>query len=229
MNQTDSDLQFSSVVELPHSNVSTLEDMRRLAVVILDIEQEALLAGRILDLAQVRALPVVLLGIARDAAQEGELRRKLITIAAFLKDGWLPDTVRTNGGNKPFQVEIQVVQEKDWIRSVQSFLRHDDMLACYGEQTMGNRQRPLSDILGSSLNMPVYTFTGLEDVRQTRRFSFSQIVPWFSSLASIGAFLLLQARIVTSIQGSLQTIFLLLTMFAEVGLLVFVNSLFTVS
>ena len=223
MNRLDSELRISASMDQAPVSMSPFQYNQRLVVVILGVEEEALLASRILELNKSRGLPVILTGIVLDAADGARLRRKLVTLVAFLKDGQL------TGNNKAWQVEIRMEQGRDWIGKIKSSLHPYDMVACYEEQTIGALRRPLSDILTSSLNVPIYTFAGLRQERATGRQLLSQAISWGGSLASIGGFLMLQARIVVLVQGGMQTVLLLLTLFAEVGLLWFVNCYFTLS
>src|SRR5512135_1021945 len=152
MNQFDSNLQVASSARLAPSGISSLQDSQRLAVVILGVVQEALLASRILELAKPKDLPILLLGIAPDARDEGVLRRKLITITAFLKDGESLNHGRSAGGNQTLRVEIQMERGRDWIGRIRSFVRPTDVLACYSEERPRAGQRPLSDVLTSTLH-----------------------------------------------------------------------------
>ena len=74
--------------------------------------------------------------------------------------------------------------------------------------------------------MSIYTFTGLHGPEKSRQPVVSQALSWIGSLAAVGGSLLLQARIVTAVQGGAQTALLLLTVIAEVGLIWVLNSLF---
>lgn len=186
----------------------------RLVVVMRQVEEEALLAGRIQEVARQRGLSVLLLGVARDAASEAALRRSLVTIAAFLE-----------ANSRACAPEIRIEQGRDWISKVRAILAPGDMLACYSEGRAGMLERPLSDVLASGLSMPVYTFAGLRGEGGRRPSILAQVVSWAGSLGSIGAFMLLQARIVIGIQGWPQSVLLLITLLAEVGTVWLVNSL----
>lgn len=213
MNQIP-DLQIESVAPVSAREMALTPTSPRLVVVIREAEEEAVLAGRIQELARQRCLSVLLVGIARDAASEAALRRSLVTIAAFLK--------ANSHASAP---EIRIEQGRDWISKVRAVLTPGDTLACYSEQKAGILERPLSDTLATGLNMPVYTFAGLRGDGIRRQTMLAQIVSWAGSLASIGAFVLLQARIVMAVQGWLQSVLLLGTLLAEVGVVWLVNSL----
>jgi hypothetical protein len=179
-----------------------------------ETQGEALLAGRIQELARARGLSVLLLGVAHNPAMEAELRRGLITIAAFLEEG----------SRHVYRPEIQVKCGGDWPSQIGALLRPGDLLACYADGRSSVFERPLSDTLSRALDVPIYTFQGpgAERAPQNR---LAQAASWMGSLACIGGFVLLQARIVTTFQGWLQSVLMLIALGAEVGSLWFVNSL----
>ena len=219
MNRIASDLQVSSVVHLAPEANCAVAGPERAVVVILDAEEEALLASRILEFVHVRGLPVLLVGVVQNATSEAALRRHLVTIAAFLRE----ETARMGATLAP--VEIQMERGRDWIGHIKSQLHPGDRLACYSEQTAGILGRPLSEILASGLSMPIYTFEGLRRQRHNRQNHVAQVASWGASFASIAGFFVLQARIVSSVQGGIQTVLLLITLGAEAGLIWLVNSL----
>ncbi len=225
MNQVHSDLQVSSGSRLATGPDLQASNAQRLVVVIRDVEEEGLLAGRILELAQPRGLAILLLGIVRDSSREADLRRKLVTIAAFLDGGNSRAALSVRGRGSARAPEIRIEHGKDWMAAVRFLLQPGDMLACYSEQRGGVPERPLSDLLAWGLDMPIYIFAGLESPNSKGNNWLSQAASWLSSLASIGIFLLIQAGIVTDVQGWLQSALLLVVLVAEVGVLWFLNSL----
>jgi hypothetical protein len=229
MNRLDTDLRIPPVADTAIYDNSSLSRPRRLVVVMLDAEEGAFLAGRILELARSRALPVLLVGAAPDATGAAELRRKLVTLAAFIKAEDSLAGRHPAGSDARMRVELQIEQGTDWIARVKSLVQPDDMLACYSEGTVGMRRRPLTDVLSANLNMPVYAFSGLGGQESSRQSRLVQAVSWLASLGSIGAFLLLQARIVMVAQGWPQSVLLLLTLFAEAGVIYVLNSLLVLS
>ncbi len=226
MNQIDSDLQVSASVRAEALKKPIVRDTQRLIVIIRDAEEEALLASRILGLAEPRGLDILLVGIAPDSAKEATLRRKLVTIAAFLNERSPRSGTALRQVIPARCVDVQMQHGRDWIGSIRSLLRPDDTIACYTGETVGMLERPLSDILASGLNRPIYTFTGLRGQQRNRQNYFAQAASWVSSIASIGGFLALQARIVTAVQGTMQSVLLLVTVLAEVGIIWGLNSLF---
>ncbi len=226
MNRSDPLVETASLIRLPSTDNSDPAETARLVVVILNTEEEAALAGRILTLVQPNKLHVLLLGVCSDRAKATELRRKLVTIAAFIRDESRLGGADSKGNNSGLNVEIEVAQGKGWIAQTKALLRPTDRLACYSEQSVGGRGKPLSDVLSSHFNMPLYVFSGLSASLPAQRNIFSQAASWICPIASIIGFLLLQIRIAGTVYGWAQTVLLLLTIFAEIGLIWIWNSLF---
>lgn len=199
----------------------TISQGNRLVVVLQDVEQEALLASRILELARARGLGVVLVGIVPDPSlkNEPQLRRRLVRVAAFVKDA--------AGGSRNLPVEIRMDGGQRWLEAVRYLVRPGDMLACCSDWNVGRQQRPLNDVLGAGLHMPVYVFGDLGSSRSRSDGVLSRLAGWIASLASVAAFCIVSAQIVVSTQGLLQSLLLLGALGVEVGLIYLVNSLFT--
>ena len=225
MNRSDPP-QTASLIRLPSAIDIHPAATARLVVVILDTGEEAALAGRILTLAHSNALYVLLLGVCSNPAKTAELRRKLVTIAAFIRDQSRYEMTNSKESAQSLSVEIGVVEGKGWITQTKELLRSTDWLACYSEQAIGAGDKSLSDVLSSNFNAPLYVFSGLSASHPRRNKIFSQAASWLGSIASIAGFSLLQIRIVGILQGWAQTVLLLLTIFAETGLIWIWNSLF---
>jgi hypothetical protein len=225
MNRLDSHVQMPALMKAAPTMVPCTESAGRLAVVIVEVTEEALLASRILELARPLGLPIVLVGIAPDRADERKIRRNLVRIAAFIREGDALYQARPERIDHATRVEIEIVQGKDWAGQMKSFLQHDDMLACYSEQVVGSKQRPLTDILASSTNTPIYSFSGLRITEKSRQNWLPQAAAWLASLVSIAGCFVVQARIVMALQGWAQSLLLLVTLIAEAGLIWLLNSL----
>ena len=198
----------------------------RLVVVLEDAAEAAWLVSRILELAQRRNLGILLLGVAPDSSGAAELRRQLITIAAFIRQEQARIGLGGSRGIPANSPEIQIESGRGWLPGIKAELQPDDTLACYSGQTIGVLERPLSDVLASSLKMHIYVFAGPESPGNHQGHALSQIATWICSAVSIGGFLILQAQIVTQVQGWAQSALLLLTLGVEVAWIWFLNSLF---
>ena len=224
MNQLHPDLQIESAALVTATAACATSSNPRLVVVIREVQEEAMLAGRIQEVARARGLSVLLVGIARDAATEAALRRNLVTVAAFLKEGNAHAGLPLRRATSAPAPEIQIEHGRDWLSKVRANLKPGDTLACYSEEPSGLFDRPLSDTLSCAVDMPVYTFTTLRAERSRGRDIAVQAASWIGSIASIGGFLMLQARIVLAVQGWVQSALLLITLLAEVGVVWAVNS-----
>jgi hypothetical protein len=229
MNQLDSALQTPELIDVAPTSVPYVDSPHRLAVVILEAEEEALLASRILELARPLDLPILLIGIAPDPADERKVRRNLVTIAAFIREGDARSEWRQERHARTIAIDIQIVPGREWLGKLKSLLRRDDMLACYSEQVVGSQHRPLTDILAGDTNAPIYSFSGLPTAKKSRQNLLSQAGPWLASLAAIAGCFVVQVRIVSAVQGWAQSLLLLVTLVVDVGVIWLLNSLFVQS
>jgi len=226
MSHSNPDLQVAPGTSLATYKPAPTGGGPRLIVVLEDTAEAAWLASRILELAHRRSLGILLLGVAPDPSGAAERRRQLVTIAAFIRQEQARMGLGGSRGVPANSPEIQTESGRDWLRGIRAELRPGDTLACYSGQTDGVLEKPLGDVLASSLNVPVYTFAGLESPRRNPQHALSQVAAWVCSLASIGGFLILQALVMTQVQGWAQSTLLLLTLGVEVALIWFLNSLF---
>lgn len=226
MSQPTIEIQAADMLRPELHDRSAASRAPRLVVIFQHAEQEALLASRILDLAHARGLQMLLLGIAPDSGSAGGLRRQLVTVAAFIREEQTRLGSTLARGASAYAPEIQIEAGRNWINRVRSLLREDDVLACYSQPKAGFLDRPVDDILGCSLNRPIYVFTGPERPRSGLRHVLVQAAAWLGSLASIGGFLLLEIRLVPVAPGWVQTALLLILLGVEVGWIWMLNSLF---
>src|SRR5512140_3021932 len=136
MTHSTLELQAPHTIQLDvHS--APVSNRGRLVVIFQHVEDEALLASQILDLAQARGLGIFLLGIASDASQAAEMRRGLVTVAAFIREEqsrMAPMLAGQLAGSAP---EIVVETGKGWINRLRTLLREEDLVACYSQSNVG--------------------------------------------------------------------------------------------
>ncbi len=217
MNDTRVDLRVSTVDVKPESGSLTAVQAKRLVVVLQDVEQEAVLASRILELARAGGRGMLLVGIVNEPENEAQLRRKLIRIAAFIGDA-------RQRGETALTLEIRMLGGMGWLDSVRCLVQPGDQIACCADWNTGGLRRPLNDVLGGGLMQPVYVFADLRPQREDRRKRLTDMVGWLLSLASVGVFCLVAARIVVETYGWLQPVLLLGGLALEVGFIYLVNS-----
>lgn len=188
------------------------ESARRLIVLVPTGIDYSAATRRIRELTNSTGMNIRLLGLCKDAAEESDLRRELITMASLLQDG---KTV----------VETKVDVGANWLDVVKTNYSAEDMLVCFAEQRTGLLRRPLSQILGSNFKATVYIVSGLTP-QSSRPNRLLQVGAWLGSIAIILGFGLLQAQIVQLPEGWLQSVLLVLSIVPEFWLIWIWNSLF---
>ena len=209
-----SQLIASSVEDLAAAAPPGRHAKARLIVVASDIEQDALLAARILPMARARGLDVLLFGLSAGALQEDQLRRKLALLAAFIRDGGT-------------RVEIRVEHGGGWLGKLKAIIGSGDVLACPGAMTPPNTSQPLVEVLSSRLRLPVNVFDVSEPAEPRGRAFLPGLLPWLLSIAVILGFLWLQIRITQSGDNGFSTILLIALVPLEIALIWLCNSLFS--
>ena len=210
-------IHTSTAIRTPddESNVSLswfpLQKTRQLIVLIPTDLDCTTMAQRVWELAQATSSDVQLLGLGKDSSQEPAVRRELVTLSALIQDVSVP-------------VEVRVEIGTNWLEAVKHSYHEGDMIVCVAEQTTGIRQRPLSQILESSLKAPIYILSGSQ-TRQSESNGPSQIIAWLGFLGIMIGFFVLQVKIMQSTNDWLQTLLLILLLIPEFWLLWIWNSL----
>ena len=86
------------------------------------------------------------------------------------------------------------------------------------------KKQPLSDVLASTLALPICDLSPLHAPRSDRRSILPEVAAWVGSIAVIGGFLVLQNKIILEMQGWAQNLMLLISVAPEVGLIWLWNS-----
>lgn len=161
-----------------------LEPVRRLIVLVPSIEVDLTdVTRRIWDLADATGAHIKFLGLCQDATQEPELRRILVTMSAMVNYDHI-------------SAEMEVIVGRDWPGAVKSHIHHSDMIVCIEGQQTGLLREPLSRILHSDLDLPVYILSGLDFQERPRSSWSARSAAWIGSIAIIIGFLLLQVKII---------------------------------
>jgi hypothetical protein len=196
----------------PNEASKQLETAQRLLVLVPADTDYTTLIHRIWELANTLGCPILFLSLCVDQGQEASLRRQLITMAAIVQDSKVDAMTRVEVGS-------------NWVEIVRSNLHAGDMIVCFTEQRTGLLHRPLSQILQSNLQAPVYVLSGLDSQNSSRANQRSQIVAWIGSLGIIVGAFLLQIQIISLVKDWAQTAFLILSVGAEIWLIGAWNSL----
>jgi len=212
---TNSDTAHSHAATPGKDSVNIrLETARRLIVLVpADADYDAA-TRRVWELANTSGACVLFLGLCHDAAEEPGLRRRLATIASLLQ-------------NSKVSVEAKVEIGTNWVETVKRTYQPGDMIVCSTEQRVGVLHRPLSQILQSSLNAPMYILSGQPLQYQARSNWFSQIMAGAGAVGIIIGSTFLQIRITSLPQDGVQALLLILSMIGEIWAIWGWNNLFS--
>lgn len=192
---------------------SDLEPARNLLVLVPDLEADLTAVTRkVWELADVTGSHIKFLSLCRDSLQEPSAQRRLVTMSAMVNY----DNV---------SAETEVVVGKDWVEIVKLRCQAGDMVVCFEEQRSGLLQKPLSQILRSDLDVPLYILSGLNLQDDPRSTWTARMAAWIGFIAIIIGFFLLQVNIYHLATSWTTTLELLCTA-AELWLIWVWNNLF---
>jgi len=214
MDTTESQLSAPSLEGFSPIARHAIREHCKLVVVATHITQEALLAARILALANARSLDVLLYGVASSDVRESGLRRELALLAAFIRDAGT-------------RVEIRLAHGDEWLGDLSAVLGRDDQLACCTGRALSASRRPLIDVLSSRLNIPVLLLDVADPIDSSEVGLIPSMAPWLSSLAIILGFLFLQIQVTRIWEGTIATVLLIALLPVEIGLVWLCNSVFS--
>ena len=196
-----------TVLPFPVLSQPDSEPVRRLIVLVPCLEADlALMTSRIWEMANATGAHVQFVSLYSDPAQEPGLRRALVTMTAVLNSGPV------------VSAEAEIMMGKDWVEAIQSRWQAGDLVVCDAEQRVGLSRRPLSQILQSGLDIPLYILTGLYPQKDWRQGWLSQTLAWTGSIATMLGFFVLQARLGEFAKGW-TTALQLLSIFVEAWLI----------
>jgi hypothetical protein len=195
------------------ASLSELEPTRRLIVLVPNLETDHIHAiRRVWELANVRHANVQFLGLCEDTRQELGLRRALVMVSNMVQDGKV-------------STEAKVEIGTNWVDVIKRNYRTGDMIVCFAEQRVGLMHRPLSQILESNLDFPVYILSGLYPQKYKSDW-LSQIIVWLGSIGIIISFCILQIKIDQLPKDWFQNALLIFSIIPELWLIWVWNNLF---
>jgi hypothetical protein len=183
-----------------------LQPAGRLIVLVPPDADYSSMTHRIWELANRSGNRVLLLSLCSVPAQSTSTYRQLVTMAALMEDGRVVTETHVETGNH-------------WASAVARYYRAGDMVVCFASQRVGLLHKPLSQILQSSLKLPICILSDGHPHENEKTNSLSQLKAWGGSLSLIAGFFLLQARIVMLPADWIQTTLLILTFLAELWLI----------
>lgn len=196
---------------------SELWPAHRLIVLVPDGDLDyAAATRRVWELANESGANIQFIGLCKDkdAVQVPSLRRQLVTMTAMVQDREIAAEAKVEFGN-------------NWVSVVKSNWQVGDMIVCFAEQHAGPLYRPLSQILRSNVQVPIYILSGLYPQSQSRFNRISLIALWAGLISIIAGSFLLQIRIISFSRDWAQTTLLILSVLAEFWLIYAWNNLFS--
>jgi hypothetical protein len=212
MNKLDAQIQTPALV-MDHPSQSDYDPAHHLIVLIPADADYTAATRRLWELSNALGMRVQLLGLCKDAVQEPGLRRELITMASLLQH---------DGVSTALKIEVAA----NWVDAAKRNYQAGDMIVCFAEQRAGLFHRPLSQMLQSNLNVPIYVLSGLYAQDLPHANWLSQITAWIGSAGIIAGSFLLQIRITSLPQDWAQTTLMLFSVASEFWLIWVWNSLF---
>jgi hypothetical protein len=198
---------------IPSTSQSDPEPARRLIVLVPSLEVDLnAVTRRVWELASATGARIKFLSLCSDRLEEPSLRRRLATLSALVKD------------DKVF-AEAEVIFGRNWVEAVKSRWQAGDMVVCCAEQRAGLWQKPLSQILHSDLNVPLYILSGLYPQNDSSSSWPMQAAAWLGFIAIIMGFFTLQVKI-DQLAKDLTIVLQLLTTAVEFWLIWVWNNLF---
>ena len=202
-----------SCLTLSHTSLPGHEPARRLIVLVPDMESDYIPAiRRIWELANAQHARIQFLGLCKDAAKEPSLHRQLVTMLALMGD--------------EVSTEAKVEIGMSWVDAVKRNSQTGDMIVCFEEQRAGLLHRPLSQILESNLNFPVYILSGLYPQKSKSNW-LSEVIVWSGFIGIIICFCILQVKIVQLPKDWFQNVLFVLSLIPEFWLILVWNNLFS--
>ena len=197
------------------ASVQRPESGRRLIVLFPASETDTPdLENRIWEIARSLHLNVLLLSLTNDFDEEAQLRRKLITMAAVIKDPYVSTDIMIEHGN-------------DWVKQVRKIWQAGDIVACYAGQKVGLMRKSLDQVLRSDLEATIYILSNYQPARNPNSTFISRALFWLGSLTIIGGFLWAEVNIVQLPQDWAHNTLIYVCLVAEVALIWLWNLLFT--
>jgi hypothetical protein len=213
MNTTQAPVIAEPITVVPPALQQRSAAPGRLVVVIPDVEQAALLAGRIHEVARAHEQDVALIGVPSGSVPEVELRRKLALLAAFLQDAGT-------------RAETRFESSPNWLMRLGLSLNDQDLLACRVANDQSSGRQPLTDLLASRFERSVYAFEDVDYDVPPRTNLLARFAPWLASIVVILGFLWVQVQASQHLVGLASTILLLISIPVEIGMILLCNSSF---
>ena len=178
--------KLAAELQLPSTPYASQPDpgsARRLIVPVTSTEADLpAITRRIWELASINKTHIQFIGLCDDPAQEHSLRRAVVTMSAMVN-------------YEEVSAGVEVVTRKDWVEYIKSQYQPGDLVVCFDGQGTGRSQKPLSQVLQSELNIPLYILAGSYSQKDTHASWKTKITAWAGFIVIILGFFILQVRI----------------------------------
>lgn len=200
-------------VSIPPISLPDPKTAHRLIVLVPEFDADSILIARkVRELAYRFESRVQLIGLSPDAFHEQGLYRQLITLSAHIEDAHI-------------FVETEVEVGRSWLKAIQPYWREGDLIVCFSEAGLGNKDRKLRQLLDSSFGASIYVISGFYAQKSnTSSFVSSDAFAWISSLVLIFSFFWLQIKLFPLLPSKWENIILYLSIFIETVSIWFLNS-----
>jgi hypothetical protein len=200
---------------LSPASASTLEPAHWLIVLVPSVEADLSAATRrVWELADAGGKRVRLIGLYESTAQELSLRRQMAGMSGMMVSAGI-------------FTETEAIRGRNWIDAVRSRWQTGDLVVCFGEQRVGSLNRSLSDVIQSSLDVPVYVLSNTYLQKNVRPNWWAQIFAWSGFMAIIPGFFLVQVRIHQITEGGVRLALVLTSICLEIWMIWVWNKLFS--
>jgi len=212
MARLDIQLHTNSASISPTSHLDT-EPIQRLIVLVPNGDLDYVTATRrIWELAGEWGAQILFVGLCKDTSEESSLRRQLVTMTAIVQDG-------------KASAEAKIETGSDWVAVAKRNYQLGDLIVCFAEHRAGLQQRPLTQILQSNLDIPVYVLSSLFSQKPKLTW-YSNIIAWSGFIGIILGFSALQVRIIQLPSDWFQNVALIFSIIPEYWLILVWNNRF---
>jgi hypothetical protein len=194
-------------------SLTDLPPARRLIVLVPADSDYSPMTHRIWDLANLSGNRVLLISLCKDPVRAPSIYRQLITMAALIQNGNVMAEAHVETGN-------------NWAAAITNIYQAGDMVVCFVSQRAGLFHKPLSQVLQSSLKIPIYILSDVQMPEKEKSQWVPQFIAWAGSIGLITGFFLLQVRVVMLPSDWIQNTLLLILLVAELWLVWLWNSQF---
>lgn len=199
--------------EIPDRSATTNAEQHLLVLIPADSDYSSLVR-QIWKLADATHLSVLLLSLCKDGVEKPGLQRRLTALCALLLDAGVPAKAKAEIGS-------------NWVAVIKRSYQEGDVIACFAEQCVSPSQHPLSQILQSNVDAPIYILSSAHAQTMPQSNWFSEGMAWTGSVGIIVGAFLLQVQITSLPQSWAQTTLLIGSMIGEIWLIWAWNHLFS--